>query len=379
MSVEVYEDFTSMLADDTWSAVCCVLGARSADSEFRVRVSALPGSVSVALTHGDRRHANVQVDLWQGGRLLETKRTASDGWTIFGPPSPGPTLVRVHLPDGSHDISVDVPDYRPGRELQKYLDVGPVMAFLPIVDLRDSSIAMLQAVARDWDRRRFPTALFEEAAFLGEPVLAELELTCLRGAIEAASRCRWVHRARLMVCISPSTLLREEVIEFLERRGLPLRPGQVIISINGQPREEDQEALRSRMDRLFLFGYGLCLDDAGMAPDRLGQALLNLRPQYLKLDRHYVETCLAERRFSLLETYVRQAMHLGGYLIIEGAEASWGETDLGHFYRMGIPYAQGTLFGPPRRAGSSRVALPSHAARLLARTQESRPCLQWAA
>lgn len=91
-------------------------------------------------------------------------------------------------------------------------------------------------------------------------------------------------------------------------------------------------------------GMRVALDDVGFGHSNL-HMVLEVRPEFLKLDRYFVTGVAADRaRWAVLATMQRLAMELNAQVVAEGVETS---DDLDAVRSAGIALAQGYLFSPP--------------------------------
>jgi EAL domain-containing protein (putative c-di-GMP-specific phosphodiesterase class I) len=106
----------------------------------------------------------------------------------------------------------------------------------------------------------------------------------------------------------------------------------------------DHRALRANLDGLRHAGVRVALDDFG-----IGEAnylmFLECRPDYLKVDRHFVSGCHCDpRRQAMLDSLAALAGCVGCRVVAEGVE---DPADLERVRTAGIELAQGFLLGRP--------------------------------
>jgi EAL domain-containing protein (putative c-di-GMP-specific phosphodiesterase class I) len=206
----------------------------------------------------------------------------------------------------------------------------------PLVELRSGRVRGFEALARFTpSRSASPTPWFAAAAELGR--LAELEAHLIRRArgIRETLPSHW----SLAVNVSPAALASRPVTHAL-RGDLT----GIILELTEHVEYGDLPALLRRLDALRAAGAQLALDDVGAGWSGLRQ-LTVLRPDIVKLDRSLV----ADVDTDHVKLAVVQLMHelcsrLGSQLLVEGVET---HAELDVFSRMGIPLAQGWVFGRP--------------------------------
>lgn len=93
----------------------------------------------------------------------------------------------------------------------------------------------------------------------------------------------------------------------------------------------------------------LALDDVGFGNSNF-EMMLDVRPDYFKLDRRLVHGCHADHyRRAVIESVVSLAGKVKARVIAEGVEV---EEELEALRAMGLDLVQGWLFSPPRSACS---------------------------
>jgi EAL domain-containing protein (putative c-di-GMP-specific phosphodiesterase class I) len=165
---------------------------------------------------------------------------------------------------------------------------------------------------------------------------------------------------RLSLNVFASTLGHDaEFPAFLaaRSRAAGLDPGRLTVEIVEQSRCWDGVRFQRALGALRGHGMRIALDDVGLGFSNFAM-ILDTPADYLKIDRHFVRGAPADRRRRIvLESIARLAHELGSLVIAEGVETA-AERDL--VTEIGIPLAQGFLFGAPRPAaeltGAARAA-----------------------
>jgi EAL domain-containing protein (putative c-di-GMP-specific phosphodiesterase class I) len=126
-----------------------------------------------------------------------------------------------------------------------------------------------------------------------------------------------------------------------------LAPERLVLELVEHGHPWDWSALKLNLEGLRHIGVRMALDDFGT-----GQAnymmLMECRPDYLKVERHFVHGCHAdERRQVFLESLASLGGRIGAKVVAEGVEEV---VDLARVRAAGIALAQGHLLGRPAPA-----------------------------
>jgi len=131
-------------------------------------------------------------------------------------------------------------------------------------------------------------------------------------------------------------------LSFLRRHHL--QPNQVVFEITERSSIEDYPAVKKALQHYRNQGYQIAIDDVGAGYSSL-QSIVELRPDYLKVDRSIIHHIHQDDvKAHILHTLQEVGAKLGVPLIAEGIEQ---EEELAALVRMGIPYAQGYHLGRP--------------------------------
>jgi EAL domain-containing protein (putative c-di-GMP-specific phosphodiesterase class I) len=172
----------------------------------------------------------------------------------------------------------------------------------------------------------------------------DVDRAALRTVLRAATRLPEgavavnVHAATLAIDLDFLPFLSDTLME------TGLAPERLVLELveHGQP--WDWSALKLNLDGLRHIGVRVALDDFGT-----GQAnylmLMECRPDYLKVERHFVHGCHTdERRQVFLESLADLGQRIGARVIAEGVEEA---GDLVRVRAAGIGLVQGHLLGRP--------------------------------
>jgi len=211
--------------------------------------------------------------------------------------------------------------------------------YQPIVRMRDGGIIGYEALTRFEDGQP-PDVRFAEAAAVGLGL--ELEVSTLRAALDGA---RALPRDTLLsVNVSPAIVAERHRLEaVLGRWDLEQT---LVLEITEREPVDDYAALRDAISRMAV-PVRWAIDDAGAGFASL-RHIIELRPQYVKLDRALIaDIALDPARQALVAGLLHFSKALGTTLIAEGIETNAERLALEH---LGLTIGQGYLFGHPQEA-----------------------------
>ncbi len=219
--------------------------------------------------------------------------------------------------------------------------------FQPIANLRQASIYGFEALIRGPSDSALhsPVTLFDTATRCGR--LFELELLCREAAITAFRELELP--GRLFLNATPSSLLEPDhrpgrTLATLQKHGL--RPQQVVIELTEQHPMDDYDLMRQATEHYRSMGFSIAIDDlgAGYAGLRMWS---ELRPDFVKIDRHFVENIHEDKvKREFVRSIMDIAQGLGCGVIAEGMETA---AEYEAVRRLGIPWGQGYYFARPHR------------------------------
>lgn len=126
--------------------------------------------------------------------------------------------------------------------------------------------------------------------------------------------------------------------------GCGIGGGRLVIEVVEQSSRWNSAGFARALGALRAEGVRIALDDVGFGHSNL-HMVLEVRPQFLKLDRYFVTGASADRaRWAVLATMQRLATELDAQVVAEGVETT---DDLAGVLAAGIHLAQGFLFSPP--------------------------------
>lgn len=229
--------------------------------------------------------------------------------------------------------------------------------FQPIVRRREGHILGYEALVRgpQGSPLHGAEALFETAR--NANILAELEYVCRELAIQ-----RFVELdlpGKLFLNVSPMTLTdpqhaRGETLRILERHCLA--PDRVVIELSEHYPTPDM-ALLARATRYYAdMGFEIAIDDLGAGYSGL-RLWSEVKPDYVKIDRHFVANIQQDRIKREFVRFIRDiAQRLGCRVIAEGIENAGECLTL---QGIGIHALQGYYLGQPQaQPATAGIALP---------------------
>ena len=243
------------------------------------------------------------------------------------------------------------------------------MKFQPIVHLstipEDIYITSWEALARSDDQndKQLPSNLFKAAELWGVKFQTELDLYCLRKALESYIPQTRKRSERLPICVNvyPDSILRtvyrkelaklkmENLLSDDDKLILEISEKTLTTSLEAENEDQPFNELRRTMNRLSnLFGVQFAIDDFGVGYASMSR-LNRLLPFYVKIDRdilHY-EHKLGKAVIRYLKS-LRNITIVGGMkIIVEGLDDK-SKISLSELVNeLRVRYAQGHLLGKP--------------------------------
>jgi diguanylate cyclase (GGDEF)-like protein len=217
--------------------------------------------------------------------------------------------------------------------------------FQPILDLRRGHVIGHEALSRGPANSAFesPVSLFDLARLHG--LANDLELVAVRRALK-----RYADRGapgKLFVNFSALALAELRVkggviLEYL--RNYRISPKQVVIELSENHAIVDSSPAWDALLKCRADGFEIAIDDLGEGFASL-RLWTELRPEYVKLDRHFVH-CIHRDPVKLqIARAIQQIAQVSGNTVI--AEGIEDQADFQVVRDLGINYCQGYLIGPP--------------------------------
>jgi EAL domain-containing protein (putative c-di-GMP-specific phosphodiesterase class I) len=152
---------------------------------------------------------------------------------------------------------------------------------------------------------------------------------------------------KVCVNVHASTLARDPgFIDFLARaiQKADLHPARVIVDVIQHAPSHDGDGFALAVKRLRTLGVAIALDDVGVGASNF-KMLLDVSPDYLKLDRCIVDGCSEDsKRCAVIESLVELATRLHSTVVAEGIET---DDDLVIVQSLGVRIVQGFLLALP--------------------------------
>jgi EAL domain-containing protein (putative c-di-GMP-specific phosphodiesterase class I)/GGDEF domain-containing protein len=220
--------------------------------------------------------------------------------------------------------------------------------FQPIVSVSERRIVGYEALSRGPSNSPLhsPINLFAAARHAGR--LSELEMACRENACRAFSE--QALDAKLFLNVSPETLLEPlhesgQTLDLLKRYGLS--PSQVVIELTEQTPTDDFQLLHTALHHYRAMGFSIALDDLGAGYSSL-RMWSELRPDYVKIDRHFIDGIHQD---ALKREFVGSILQIArasrAVVIAEGIELI---EELTVLTEMGVDLVQGYLLCRPQEA-----------------------------
>ncbi|MEN5303512.1 EAL domain-containing protein [Pseudomonas sp. TWI628] len=221
--------------------------------------------------------------------------------------------------------------------------------FQPIVCLSERRIFGHEALSRGPSNSPLhsPLNLFAIARQAGH--LTELEAACRESACRRFSQQGL--DGKLFLNISPESLLEPHypsgrTLKLLEQVGLA--PNRVVIELTEQTPTDDFQLLSNALHHYRDMGFSIALDDLGAGYSSL-RLWSELRPEYVKIDRHFIDGI---HRDPLKREFVGSILQIAraskAQVIAEGIELP---EELAVLTEMGVDLVQGYLLGRPQEMG----------------------------
>ncbi|EPM84751.1 EAL domain/GGDEF domain protein, partial [Pseudomonas syringae pv. actinidiae ICMP 18804] len=217
--------------------------------------------------------------------------------------------------------------------------------FQPIVSLSERRILGYEALTRGPSNSPLhsPLNLFAIARQAGR--LSELELSCRESACRRFSQQKLP--GKLFLNVSPESLLETShppgrTLEMLRR--YQIAPKDVVIELTEQMPTDDFDLLYNALHHYRDMGFSIALDDLGAGYSSL-RLWSELRPDYVKIDRHFIDGIhqdAVKREF--VGSMLQMAKASRATVIAEGIELP---EELAALKDMGVDLVQGYLLARP--------------------------------
>lgn len=239
---------------------------------------------------------------------------------------------------------------REHRALDAILQPGGITpVYQPICEVADGtcSLAAFECLSRGPRGTNFESAkvLFDYVRLKREETL--VDRACVSAALAFAPKNLPV---RLAVNVHASTLGRDhDFVDFLcntaSANGIAY--SRLCVEIVEHAPPWDSIGFTAALERLRANGIKIALDDVGLGQSNF-KMILDVCPDYLKIDRYFVEACDSDtNRQAVIATITRLAQHFGADIVAEGVE---NEKIVGALQGLGVRLMQGYLYAQPMPA-----------------------------
>ncbi len=225
--------------------------------------------------------------------------------------------------------------------------------FQPIVCLSERRILGYEALSRGPSNSPLhsPINLFAVARQAGR--LTELEVACRESACRRFSQQQL--DGKLFLNVSPGSLLEPQyqsgrTLKMLHDLGLS--PSRVVIELTEQTPTDDFQLLFNALHHYRDMGFSIALDDLGAGYSSL-RLWSELRPDYVKIDRHFIDGIhLDAVKREFVGSILQIARASRAQVIAEGIELA---EELKVLTEMGVDLVQGYLLGRPQEQPSRDI------------------------
>ncbi|CAM4321033.1 EAL domain-containing protein [Paenibacillus tarimensis] len=222
---------------------------------------------------------------------------------------------------------------------------GLYPVYQPIISVQDGSCFGYEALTRLVDKSWFdgPLPLFK---FAGE----EGAVYCLDTLAREKAIQGFMAPGKQKIFINLTAHIMDDprftagqTLQLLSSKGLS--PSNVVFEITERTSIEDFGTAKRVLSHYRNQGYQIAIDDVGAGYSSL-QSIVELRPDYIKIDRSLVQNIHQdEMKEQIMSTFVEFSGRMGISVVAEGIEQ---QEELDKVKAMGVGYAQGYLLGRPR-------------------------------
>lgn len=225
--------------------------------------------------------------------------------------------------------------------------------FQPIVSLSERRIIGYEALSRGPSNSPLHSPLPLFAIARTAQRLSELEMAC---RTQACTGFRDLGlEGKLFLNISPESLLENSheqgrTLKLLQRLGIPAN--RIVIELTEQAPTDDLGLLDTALHYYRAMGFSIALDDLGAGYSSL-RLWSELRPDYVKIDRHFIDGIHRDGvKREFVGSILQMARASNAVVVAEGIEL---HEELVVLAEMGIDLVQGYLLSrpeanPPREA-----------------------------
>lgn len=225
----------------------------------------------------------------------------------------------------------------------------------PIVDMKSNEIYGYEALLRTSGHSVNPGELFSYAHRSG--LHSMLDQKARRSAVKAKSE-HLTKGVKVFINFLPSTIYVPEfclqhTFQIVEE--FQIDPGDLVFEVVETEKITDVNHLKSIFDTYKASGMKVALDDVGTGYSTL-EMLTLLQPDFLKIDRSYVQNChINEKNQDFLFEVMERARGLDIQVLAEGIET---DEEWQWLHKLGTDLGQGYFIGKPKAEPVKEIILP---------------------
>ncbi|QAS54698.1 hypothetical protein HLI_17625 [Halobacillus litoralis] len=132
-------------------------------------------------------------------------------------------------------------------------------------------------------------------------------------------------------------------------------PSDLVFEVVETEKIKDVDHMKSILDTYKSSGMKVALDDVGAGYSTL-EMLNLLQPDFLKIDRSYIQNChTSPEKQAFLYKVMDRAKHIGIKVLAEGIET---RDEWNWLHALGVNYGQGYFIGCPEAVPEKELILP---------------------
>lgn len=241
------------------------------------------------------------------------------------------------------------------EELQRIITCKNLAAlFQPIVQLNEQRILGYEGLIRGPSDSSLhsPTMLFDAAVRCNR--LTELDYLCRETCLHHFGQLNLP--GKVFINVNPEALLGNQyawskTLQILEH--INLSPDRVVIELTEQQPFQNYDILREGIVHYQELGFQIAIDDLGAGYAGL-RVWSELRPDYVKIDRHFIEGIHEDAvKQEFVHSILDIARGLNCRVIAEGIET---HAEYQTVRRLGINLGQGYFFARPQPIPTSKLS-----------------------
>ncbi|MEC3885049.1 EAL domain-containing protein [Halobacillus sp. HZG1] len=241
-------------------------------------------------------------------------------------------------------------------ELAELIHAGLFESHLqPIVDMKNNRVYGYESLLRTKDLSVPPGELFSYASRSG--LQSMLDQKARRTAVKAKSEHLNVGE-KIFINFLPSTIYVPEFClkhTFQIVKEFNIDPEDLVFEVVETEKIDDVEHLKSILETYKASGMKVALDDVGSGYSTL-EMLSLLQPDYLKIDRSYIQNCHKDvNNQAFLFDVMERAKQLNIHVLAEGIEL---QEEWDWLQRIGVDFGQGYYIGKPQAVPEKELILP---------------------